>query len=454
MNATLPTLEDKIQQAGGPLPMLRSARYGRYEFPVLEPEYSTWVEEQVAWKKTALFYDLSFHMLEVYFKGPDLLRLLEDVTANNLSNFGKNRGKQLIACNHDGYLIADAILFGLEDDECVVVGTPFAPNWVSYQAQKGGYDVEVTRDEGIGTYNRKGFRYQVQGPNALEIIRKASAGTLPEIKFFRIGEFTISGHPVRALNHAMTKLPGVEDTGLEIYGPVEYRDEVKAALFAAGEEFGLKEGGALSYSTTGVPDGWLPLPLPAIYSSDQMQPYREFLPSLAPEANISLGGSFASDNIEDYYVTPWDVGYGKVIKLDRDFIGAEALRAAADRPHRRKVWLRWNSEDVTQTWARSLFSDSPTKLFSVPNPIYSTCQYDAVLVNDTVVGASTWTAYSRNVRGFTSMGMIDEDKVRDGAEVTILWGEANGGSHRPHVEPHVQIPIRATIATSAPEWQS
>ncbi|KMO83779.1 Aminomethyltransferase [Mycolicibacterium chlorophenolicum] len=431
--------------------MLRSAPLGRYQFPVLAPEYSTWGEEQQAWRNTALFYDLSFHMLEVYIKGPDLLRLLSDVTANNVSNFGKNRGKQLIACNHEGQLIGDAILFGLEDDECVVVGTPFAPDWVSYQAATGGYDVEVFRDEGVGTYNRRGFRYQVQGPNTQQIVQKASAGTLPDIKFFKIGEFTIAGHPVRALNHAMTKLPGLDQTGLEIYGPIEYRDEVKAALLAAGEEFGLKEGGALSYSTTGIPDGWLPLPLPAIYSSDKLQSYREYLPAVAPEASISLGGSFASDNVEDYYVTPWDVGYGKVIKLDRDFIGAEALRAAAEQPHRQKVWLRWNNEDVTQAWARSLFSDTPTKTFSVPNPVYSTCQYDAVLLNDEPVGVSTWTAYSRNVGGFSSLAMIDADQARDGTEVTVIWGEPNGGSGRPHVEHHIQIPIRATISTTAPE---
>lgn len=434
--------------------MLRSALLGQYQFPVLPPAYTSWIDEQAAWTHSAILYDQSFHMFEVYIKGPDMMRVLSDVTANNVSNFGKNRGKQLIACNPDGHMIADAILFGLEDDECVVVGTPFALDWVRYQAGKGNYDVEVHRDDATGfnpTGRRNLFRFQLQGPSALQVVEKASAGTMPAIKFFHIGEFTVAGHPVRALNHTMIGLPGKEKTGLEIYGPSEHGPEVKAALLTAGAEFDMREGGALSYSSTAIPSGWLPLPLPAIYSGEQMRPYREWLSVDTPEANTSLGGSHTSDNIEDYYVTPWDVGYGKVIKLDRDFIGADALRAAKDRPHRRKVWLVWNDEDVTQAWARSLFSEQRTKTFTLPTPVYSTFPYDTVLQNDQPVGLSTWVAYTHSIGSFSSLAMIDEDKVTDGAQVEVLWGEPNGGSLRPGVERgHVQVPIRATVSTTHP----
>ena len=32
-----------------------------------------------------------------------------------------------------------------------------------------------------------------------------------------------------------------------------------------------------------------------------------------------------SDNIEDYYLSPWDLGYDFYVKFDHDFIGREAL---------------------------------------------------------------------------------------------------------------------------------
>ena len=39
----------------------------------------------------------------------------------------------------------------------------------------------------------------------------------------------------------------------------------------------------------------------------------------------AIGGSFVSDNIEDYYLNPWELGYGGFVKFDHDFHGREAL---------------------------------------------------------------------------------------------------------------------------------
>ena len=45
-----------------------------------------------------------------------------------------------------------------------------------------------------------------------------------------------------------------------------------------------------------------------------------------------------------------------------------------------------------------------------------------------------------------SIGLINEDDVVYGKEVTIIWGEENGGTAKPTVEPHVQTTIRAVMA--------
>ena len=63
-----------------------------------------------------------------------------------------------------------------------------------------------------------------------------------------------------------------------------------------------------------------------------MKAYREWLPADGYEATGSLGGSFYSDDIEDYYLTPYDLGYGPFVKFDHDFIGREALEQMADEP--------------------------------------------------------------------------------------------------------------------------
>jgi hypothetical protein len=67
----------------------------------------------------------------------------------------------------------------------------------------------------------------------------------------------------------------------------------------------------------------------AIYVGEKMKPYRRWLPATGYEGTASLGGSFYSDDITDYYLTPYDLGYGPFVKFDHDFVGREALESRA-----------------------------------------------------------------------------------------------------------------------------
>tara|TARA_B110000467_G_scaffold134651_1_gene131106 strand:- start:1228 stop:2592 length:1365 start_codon:yes stop_codon:yes gene_type:complete len=435
------SLEAKLQAHPSPVEMLRHAQVGGYDFP-FPGQYTNWRDEQEAWQKSVVLFDQSFHMTDVYFEGPDVKRLLSDIGVNTLKNFGTNKAKQFVACNYDGYVIGDAILFGHAEDRVSVVGRPSVPNWVHFLAETGGYDVKVTRDERTVSNggSRLIYRYQIQGPNALDLIKSVHEGEFPKIKFFNLGDLTIAGKKVRALNHNMSRMGG-----LELHGPVEDRDVILAALQKSGPEFDLVMGGSRAYSTVSPESGWIPSPMPAIYSGEAMKPYREWLSESGFEANASLGGSFYSDNIEDYYQTPWDLGYGKHINFDHDFIGREALEKMVDQPHRRKVWLRWNDEDVQEVFKSQLGAGDRFKYMEVPNAYYSILPFDKILADDSVVGLSTYTVYTSNIRSWFSLAMVDES-VADGAEVTVVWGEEDGGSRKPNVERHVQTNIRATVS--------
>lgn len=439
------TLEDRIQEAGGAVPLLRGSRIGAYVFPI-PAEYTNWRDEQRAWRSTAVLFDQSFHMTDIYFEGPDVARLFSDLGVNTFTNFGRNRAKQFVACNHDGNVIGDGILFGLEEHKYNLVGRPSAPNWAAFNAETCGYDVTVTRDVRTldDDHRRLTFRYQIQGPTALDIVARAHGGSLEEIKPFRMIEFTIAGCPVRALGHTMSGFPGIE-----IHGPAEYGPEVKDALLTADVDFGLREGGARAYATTATESGWIASPTPAIYSSEEMKPYRQWLRGASWEASASLGGSFVSDRIEDYYQTPWDLGYGKHIRFDHDFIGRAALERLVDAPHRRKVFLRWHRDDVLAAIGDGLFNAPGAKYLEFPSSTYATLPFDAVLIGDRLVGLSTGSGYSVNVGDWSSSAMVDEADAQDGTEVAILWGEPAGGNRRPVVEEHTQRSIRATISTTS-----
>lgn len=287
----------------------------------------------------------------------------------------------------------------------------------------------------------------MQGPNALKIIEKAHGKPLPTIKFFNIGHFDIAGVPVHALNHTMVGQPGLDHSGLEMTGPYEHSAKVLEAILAAGQEFGLRQGGALAYPTTALESGWIPSPTPAIYDREAMRPYREFLRGSGWEGMASLGGSFVSDNIADYYQTPWDLGYGRVVKFDHDFIGRSALERLAEQPHKRKVWLRWHDDDVTKVLASSYFGgDQRAKYLTAPLSVYATFPFDIVHDGHRHIGLSTYSGYTVNVGSWFSLAMIDEAEVRDGREVVVVWGEPDD-TGKPGVERHRQTEIRATIST-------
>ena len=436
------SLEDLLKTVRSPVELLRNSQIGPYAFPVVPSEFSNWRDEQRAWRETCALFDQSHHMTDLYLEGPGALQLLSDLGINTFKNFSVNKGKQFVACNYDGYVIGDAILFYLDKNKFSVVGRPPAINWIQYHVETGDYDAAAERDErsAVNRGKRRTYRYQVQGPNALEVMEKVAGKPVPEIKFFNMDEMTIAGRKVRALRHGMVGAPG-----FELFGPWEEGSEVKAAIVEAGRDLGIKQVGARTYPTSTLESGWIPSPMPAVYVGEAMKAYREWLPATGYEGSASLGGSFESDDIADYYLTPYDLGYGPFVKFDHDFIGRDALEKIAKSPSRQKVTLAWNGEDVKRALG-SLFDDGNlVKYIDLPLANYSTLPYDKILKDGEIVGLSTYTGYSFNERSMLSLSMIDVALSKPGTEVSVVWGETGGGTPKPTAERHVQTEIRATV---------
>ena len=441
------SLEDRLREVGSPVKLLRESPIGPHVYPVVSLEYTNWRDEQRAWRETCILFNQSYHMTDMYVDGPDAPKLLERLGVNTFKNFGPNKAKQYVPVNHDGFVIGDVILFHLEQNRFNLVGRPPVHNWVQYHAETGKFDVKLDRDErtaartGADALVRKVYRYQVQGPNALALMEKVTGKPVPEVKFFNMSEFTIAGKRVRALRHGMVGQPG-----FELFGPWADGEAVKAAIVEAGQEFGLRLSGSRTYSSNTLESGWIPSPLPAVYTGEEMKAYRQWLPANSFEGMASLGGSFYSDDIRDYYLTPYDLGYGSIVKFDHDFIGREALEKIAANPRRTKVTLALNSDDVLKGMA-TMFGPHPrTKYFEFPSAVYSTLPYDKVMKDGKVIGVSTWCGYSSNEGKMLTLAMINNEHAAPGTEVTFVWGEEGGGSSKPTVERHKQLEIRATVA--------
>ncbi len=441
------SLDDVLKSAGNPVTMLRNSQIGAYVYPVVPSEYSNWRDEQRAWRETAVLFDQSHHMANLYIEGPDSLKLLSYLGTNSFENFPVNRAKQFAPCSYDGYIIGDGILFHLAPNSLVFVGRAPTANWLEFHATTGGYNVKIKRDDRSPS-NPKGkavirtcYRYQIQGPNAKQIIEKLNGGPFPDIKFFNMGEIKINGRTVRALRHGMAGAPG-----LEIWGPYEEREEIREAIVAAGKDYGLKEVGSRAYASNTCESGWIPSPLPAVYTGEKMKAYRQWLPAAGYEATGSLAGSFVSNNIEDYYNTPFELGYGIFVKFDHDFIGREALEKIDQKTQRKKVTFAWNADDVLKAYKSLLEPGDPYKFIDLPISNYASASYDKVVAKGgKVVGLSMFAGYSFNERSVLSLGIVDHD-VEIGTELTLVWGEENGGTKKPTVERHKQLEVRAVVS--------
>ena len=441
------SLQQLLDEKGNIVEFLRNQQSGPNVYPGVPGEYSNWRSEQMAWANTCVLFNQSYHMVDLLVTGPGAFDMLSYLAPNSFKGFVPNRAKQFAPVTPEGYVIGDVILFYLEENKFELVGRAPSIEWVEYHAASGKWDVKVERDERTAARPeaekgyRRNYRFQLQGPNAMQTLEKAMGQTPPDLKFFHMATIDIAGAKVRALRHGMAGQPGYE-----LFGPWKDYDTVRNALIEAGKDFGLTLVGGRTYSSNALESAWIPSPLPAIFTGESLKEYREWLKTNSYEANTSLGGSFVSDNIEDYYLTPWDLGYGIMVKFDHDFVGREALEKMKDQPHRQKVTLALDNEDVMKVMASMLGKGDRGKFMEFPSSVYSMHPYDLVTKDGKSIGISTWSGYSANEGRFLTLAMLEQEYATPGTEVTLVWGEPNGGTKKPTVEKHVQMEIKAIVS--------
>jgi vanillate/3-O-methylgallate O-demethylase len=447
---TKSSLSDVLAATGNTVEHLRNSKIGMYVYPVVAPEYTNWRSEQKAWRDSAVLFDQSHHMDELIVEGPDAAKFLDHVGINSFANFDLNRAKHFVPVTPAGHVIGDMIIFREREDKFILVGRAPTANWVQFQQAIGTWKVRLHRDprsmsrpDGKAIY-RTHYRFQIQGPEANKIFEKMNGGPVPDVKFFHVEWINVGSKRVQALRHGMAGAPGLEIWGP--YGDLEYiRSTILESARAAGVD--LHQVGSRAYSTNTLESGWIPSPLPGIYTGEgMMKDYRDWLGADSYEASGAIGGSYVSKNIEDYYVNPFELGYGFYIGWKSDFIGKPALEKLKTAKNRKKVTFQWNAEDVVKVIASAFQpGEDHYKWIDFPQPNYASTSADMVMHGDRMVGMSMFNGYSYNERSMLSLGVVDAD-VQEGDVLTMIWGEPNGGSGKTSTEHHKQAEIRVRVS--------
>ncbi|MBF9029678.1 aminomethyl transferase family protein [Rhodobacterales bacterium HKCCE3408] len=444
------SLSTKMKSHKNPVEMLRNSTIGMYVYPVVTPEFSNWRLEQQAWRDSAVLFDQSHHMDELIVEGPQAEAFLSHHGINAFSNFDLNRAKHYVPVTPAGHVIGDHIIFREREDKFILVGRAPVSNWLQFCAAYGNWNVRIKHDprspsrpEGERVL-RTHYRYQIQGPEAPKIFEKMNGGPIPDIKFFHVDWINIGSKRVQALRHGMSGAPG-----LEVWGPYEDKNYILSTIMQAAEDAGvtLTRCGSRAYSTNTLESGWIPSPLPGIYTGDGMvAAYRDWLGSDSYEAAGTIGGSFVSDNIEDYYTNPFELGYGFYIGWKKDdFIGKEALTKLKDSPkNRKKVTFEWNREDVLNVIASAFEQGTPYKWIDFPQPNYASSSADRIEKDGQMVGMSMFNGYSYNERCLLSLGVVSQD-VQVGDILTLKWGEPDDTA-KTSAEKHKQAEIRVRVS--------
>lgn len=373
--------------------------------------YTNASEELLACRKTAWLGTGLDGCPTCDISGPDAVRFLNYYCTNaDFSKAKYGRVRHVLMCNEKGQLLADGVLIRIGENR-------FRTYWlapiIEIYAKICGINVQAERITNE-------FFFQLDGPKSLEILEAAAQTDLHDIAFAHWKEIGIAGKPVRVLRLGMSGA-----LAYELHGANEDADTVYSAVRGAGREFGLRQLGRLQYcvnhTQAGYANQYIHYHFPYHSSGEQIDEM------IGDYMNFSMPGS-CMGNMEDYYVTPYDVGWGNLVNFNHEFVGKAALQEIAGIQPNRCVTLVWNAQDVGEVYA-SRFSGTDVEPFEdISGDLdWRTeenigMRMDQVLIGDRKVGRTSGRINDYYHRRVISLAFIETAYSQDGTEVEILWG--------------------------------
>ncbi len=425
---------------GSPIPVEGTSFMGCIdgEGTIIPYEFTNWRDEVSSWVESAYLGAAVADILPYSIKGPGVIDFLKKYTVNNYDKAPIGKSKHAIMLTELGTICADGIALRLSEDEWLTSCLyPMIDFWLQKEHEQGNFlDVEGELLSG------KQVMYQVGGPKSLEILEAASQQDLHDIEFLRCGYATIAGQRVMILRLGMAGT-----LSYEVHCPAEHCNDVYNAILEAGNEFGIKRLGFHAYMMNHTEDGFPQCGLHFYWDYRGLPGFHEWMmaniPWFEPITICPENLGSYPDNVEAFYVSPYDIGWGNVVNYGHDFVGKEAALAKKNSVHREMVTLEWNADDIADVFRSQFAGGTPYMPMDEVNDyfafltVYAPQVADKVLdANGNLIGISSGRVQNAHYNVMLSLCMIDPAFAQEGTEVTVVWGNEN----------YPQKEIRARVA--------
>ena len=276
--------------------------FGGWDMPVAYTAGT--IKEHKAVRDSVGLFDVS-HMGEVYLRGPRVREAVELLTSNAVASAPAGKAVYTLLCRPSGGVVDDCIFYKRSDEEFFVI----------VNASNTAKDLDWLRDHTRGLCDIDDVSdatalIAVQGPKAVALVDRLAGGTLTSLTSFTFADAVVAGVPCVAARTGYTGEDGFE------------------LACASGDAVRL-----WSALVDNIPDGGLPIGLGA----------RD---TLRLESRLPLYGNDLDDDH-----TPLEAGLGWAVKLDREFLGAQALREQKQRGLSRQL-VGFKIADDTRAIAR------------------------------------------------------------------------------------------------------
>lgn len=254
--------------------------FGGWSMPV---QYSNVIDEHLVTRKQASLFDIC-HMGEIDIRGKNALDFLQIMLTRDLAGQSLHQMKLSLMVNDQGGIIDDLTVYRLGDDHYRLVTNAATKDkdlqWLQDQKQDKGFNNVSIEDRSAET-----AKLDLQGPRSEEILQEIVPDILAPLRFYHSMPTTVANVPALVSRSGYTG-----EDGFEIYIDADRAGEIWDRLLYIGVNYGLKPAGLGARDTLRLEGGMM------LYGQDM-----------------------------DESVTPYEVVYGWVVHLEKDFIGRDAL---------------------------------------------------------------------------------------------------------------------------------